>query len=217
MLVLRLSRVGKRHQPHYRLVVKERRSKLSGKQVDYLGWYNPRSKEYRFNKERVLYWLAHGAQKTDTVHNLLIRAGIITGSKIAVHKKPKVDQKEKEAKASMDENMNQVPAQPEEGSQVEEQNTADSSVNQPEQSAQENVQETQPEASPENQQEHQAAPNVPSGEESSQTTESTEQSSAVEENSADNEPSHQDTQEEVSAPAEEPSQDNNDDQQQSAS
>jgi small subunit ribosomal protein S16 len=85
MLVLKLQRIGKKHQAHFRLVVGERRIKLNGRQLEYLGWYDPHADKMAFKKERVLHWLNHGAQKTNTVHNLLITAGIIKGRKIAVH------------------------------------------------------------------------------------------------------------------------------------
>lgn len=86
MLTLKLQRTGKKHQASFRLIVGEKRHKLVGAQKEYLGWYNPRSHQAEFNKERVLYWLKQGAQKTDTVHNLLVKSEIITGEKIAVHK-----------------------------------------------------------------------------------------------------------------------------------
>ena len=89
MITLKLQRVGKKHQASFRLIVGEKRHKLLGKQKEYLGWYSPISDKMEFNKERVLHWLKVGAQKTDTVHNLLITAGIIEGKKIAVHKKSK--------------------------------------------------------------------------------------------------------------------------------
>jgi small subunit ribosomal protein S16 len=89
MLTLKLQRVGKKHQAFYRLVADEKRHKMGGNKVDYLGWYNPHTNKYEFKKERILHWLKNGAQKTDTVHNLLIKAGIISGKKIAVHKKAK--------------------------------------------------------------------------------------------------------------------------------
>ncbi|MEK7115111.1 MAG: 30S ribosomal protein S16 [Patescibacteria group bacterium] len=89
MLTLKLQRVGKKHQASFRLIVGEKRHKLVGKQTEYLGWYSPISDKMEFNKERVLHWLKVGAQKTDTVHNLLITAGIIEGKKIPVHKKSK--------------------------------------------------------------------------------------------------------------------------------
>ena len=104
MLVLKLKRIGKKHQASFRLVVDEKRHKLLGKNLEDLGWYNPRNKKHEFNKERILHWIKNGAQASDTVHNLLISAGIIQGKKIAVHKKvaPKVPQSEAtEAPASV--------------------------------------------------------------------------------------------------------------------
>lgn len=89
MLVLKLQRVGKKHQASFRLVVGEKRTKLNGKQLEYLGWYNPRSSKSELAKERILHWLKVGAQKTATVHNLLVSQGIISEKKIAVHKQPK--------------------------------------------------------------------------------------------------------------------------------
>ncbi len=89
MLVLKLQRIGKKHQAHFRLVVGEKRTKLNGKQLEYLGWYNPRTDKMEFKKERVLHWLKNGAQKTDTVHNLLITANIIEDKKRPVHGQPK--------------------------------------------------------------------------------------------------------------------------------
>jgi len=89
MLTIKLQRVGKKHQASFRLVVGEKRSKLNGRQVEYLGWYSPITDKAEFKKERILHWLKMGAQKTDTVHNLLVSQGIIEGKKIAVHKKAK--------------------------------------------------------------------------------------------------------------------------------
>ena len=107
MLVLKLQRRGKKHQPFYRLVVSERRSKVTGQEVESLGWYDPKSKERKFNKERILHWLQNGAQKTDSVHNLLIRDGIIEGSSIAVHKKPKASKEEVEGSKVEKENQSE--------------------------------------------------------------------------------------------------------------
>jgi len=107
MLVLKLQRRGKKHQPFYRLVVSERRSKVTGQEVESLGWYDPKSKERKFNKERILHWLQNGAQKTDSVHNLLIRDGIIEGSRIAVHKKPKASKEEVEGSKVEKENQSE--------------------------------------------------------------------------------------------------------------
>jgi small subunit ribosomal protein S16 len=97
MLSIKLSRIGKKHQASYRIVLSERRSKLTGIPTEDLGWYNPRSKEAQINAERVKYWMSKGAKVSDTMHNMLITKGILTGKKIAVHKQPKVDPNAKPA------------------------------------------------------------------------------------------------------------------------
>lgn len=89
MLALKLRRIGKKHQGSFRLVVDEKRHKLNGENVENLGWYNPRTDKFELKKERVEHWLKVGAKATDTVHNLLVNAGIVQGKKIPVHKQPK--------------------------------------------------------------------------------------------------------------------------------
>ena len=95
--MIRLQRKGKKHQPFYRLVVGERRSKLKGEQLEQLGWFNPLQNTNSFDKERISYWLKNGAKLSDTVNNLLVGAGVVAGKKIAVHKKAK---KSEEVKAA---------------------------------------------------------------------------------------------------------------------
>jgi len=90
MLAIKLQRVGKKHQPSFRIVVAEKRSKLGGPPVEQLGTYNPRTKIVMVDKERVEYWLKVGAKPTPTVYNLLVKAGVISGPKIAVKIKKKV-------------------------------------------------------------------------------------------------------------------------------
>ena len=90
MLALKLKRIGKKHQAAYRLVVDEKRHKLFGRVTE----DNPHAGSTAFNKERIAYWLSVGAQPTDTVHNLLVRVGILKGPKIAVHKKAKAKTEE---------------------------------------------------------------------------------------------------------------------------
>lgn len=89
MLAIKLRRIGKKRQPSYRLVVTEKRGKPHTIGVEDLGWYEPRSKKFEMKRERMEYWLKVGAQPTDTAHNLLVRAGILQGKKIAVHAKPR--------------------------------------------------------------------------------------------------------------------------------
>ena len=89
MLAIKLQRIGKKHQPSYRFVVAERRSKMAAPPVEDLGSYNPATKTVTVGKDRVAYWIKSGAQPTITVHNLFIKEGIIAGAKLAVKIKAK--------------------------------------------------------------------------------------------------------------------------------
>jgi small subunit ribosomal protein S16 len=84
MLAIKLQRIGKKHQPSYRLVVAPARSKMAGPPVEDLGSYHPATKATSFKKERISYWLGVGAQPTLTVHNLLVSQGVVTTPKRAV-------------------------------------------------------------------------------------------------------------------------------------
>jgi small subunit ribosomal protein S16 len=90
MLVLRLSRVGKNNQPSYKVVVTQKTNPArGGRFVEQVGTLNPVTKEKKLNKERIQYWLSKGVQPSATLHNLLIREGILSGNKIPKHKKSK--------------------------------------------------------------------------------------------------------------------------------
>ncbi len=93
MLAIKLQRIGKKHQPSYRLVVAERRSKMAAPPVEDLGSYSPFTKAATIKKDRVAYWVKEGAQPTVTAHNLLVKEGVISTAKIAV-KMPKAVAKE---------------------------------------------------------------------------------------------------------------------------
>lgn len=99
MLAIKFKRVGKKHQATFRLVVTERRSKLNGRFVDDLGWMNPHTDTFDVKQEETKHWISVGAQPTPSVHNLLVKAGIIEGQKIPVHNVPK-KQEEPEKPAS---------------------------------------------------------------------------------------------------------------------
>ena len=88
MLAIKLQRIGKKHQPSYRVVVAEKRSKMLAPPVEDLGSYDPRTKVATVKKERILHWVKMGAQPTITANNLLVKEGVITGATIAV-KMPK--------------------------------------------------------------------------------------------------------------------------------
>lgn len=75
MLRIRFARRGKRHRPTYRVVVIERHRATDGKFVDDLGSYDPHSRQYRLDLEKVHYWTAKGAQPTHSVASLIDAAG----------------------------------------------------------------------------------------------------------------------------------------------
>jgi len=75
---LRLTRMGAKKRPTYRIVASDSRSKRDGEYLELVGTYNPISKETKINEEVALKWLKTGAQPSDTVKNLLSKVGVIT-------------------------------------------------------------------------------------------------------------------------------------------
>jgi len=75
-LKIRLTRVGATHQPHYRVVVAEARSRRDGDPVEVIGTYDPRTKgqQVHLKLDRVDYWLSKGAKPSDTLHAIIKRA-----------------------------------------------------------------------------------------------------------------------------------------------
>lgn len=70
MLKIKLTRIGKRNQPAYRIVINERRTKRDGEYVEQVGYYNPLKEEITFDTDLYEAWLKKGAQPTDTVASL---------------------------------------------------------------------------------------------------------------------------------------------------
>ena len=83
MLTIRLQRIGKKNSPTYRLVIAEKARDTQGRNLEILGVFNPHAKENGLapNAERIKYWLEKGAQTSHTVHNLFLKAGLISGEK----------------------------------------------------------------------------------------------------------------------------------------
>ena len=78
-----MQRTGRINMPSFRIIVTEHtESPKTGNVVERVGTYNPKTKERNLNGDRIKYWLSVGAQASDTMHNMLIGAGII-GSAIA--------------------------------------------------------------------------------------------------------------------------------------
>ena len=93
MLSLRLVPIGKKNQKVFHVVLQEKRSKLNGKAIRQLGWWNPRLKQGEFQVEIIKKYIANGAEVSDTLWNLLIKKGAIRGKKRAVKVKEKKEKK----------------------------------------------------------------------------------------------------------------------------
>lgn len=76
---MRLKRMGAKKAPFYRVVVADSRSPRDGKFIAIIGTYNPLANptEIKINEELALEWLNKGAIPTDTVKNILSKAGIM--------------------------------------------------------------------------------------------------------------------------------------------
>ncbi|MGM0534251.1 MAG: 30S ribosomal protein S16 [Campylobacterota bacterium] len=72
MTVIRLTRMGRRKQPVYRVIVTDNRKRRDGSWIEQIGTYNPakEQKEVRIDEERLNYWLGVGAKMSDTVKRL---------------------------------------------------------------------------------------------------------------------------------------------------
>ncbi len=82
MVKLRLTRMGAKKAPFYRIVAIDSRKARDGQYIDQIGYYNPISvpKQIVIDAEKAKQWLANGAQPTATVRSLLVAQGVIEGS-----------------------------------------------------------------------------------------------------------------------------------------
>lgn len=76
---LRLTRIGAKKNPYYRVVVADSRFPRDGRFIDILGTYNPMVEpaEIKIDAEKAQKWIKNGAQPTDTVKALLKKSGAI--------------------------------------------------------------------------------------------------------------------------------------------
>ena|SRR3990167_1559276 len=100
MLKIRLQRIGRKNDPSFRVVLTDsKNSTKSGKFLEIVGIYNPKTGVTNFNTERIKYWLSKGAKLSDTIHNFLVHRKVIEGKKVNVLPKKKPTKKRKELKA----------------------------------------------------------------------------------------------------------------------
>ena len=78
MVKIRLRRMGAKKAPYYRVVVADSRFPRDGRFIEEIGYYNPLEEPavVKVDVEKAQKWIANGAQPTDTVKDLLKRAGV---------------------------------------------------------------------------------------------------------------------------------------------
>lgn len=96
MLIIRLQRVGRVHEPTFRIVLTDsKNSTKSGRYLEVLGSYDTRAKGIcNVDAQKVKHWISKGVQLSGTVKNFLIEQKIITGKKVNVLPKKTVPKKE---------------------------------------------------------------------------------------------------------------------------
>lgn len=94
---IRLTRMGDKKSPFYRVVVADSRKARDGEYIEKLGTFNPliQPAEIKLDEERTRTWIKNGAQPTETARTLLVSAGILEPLK---NRAPKTDKKKKENK-----------------------------------------------------------------------------------------------------------------------
>ena len=94
MVRIRFQRMGRTHRPFYRLNAIEKRNQRDGRIIENLGWYDPcaqdESKQVSLKQDRIRHWLSVGAQPSETVQDLLGKAGIMDAEKIKAERMSRV-------------------------------------------------------------------------------------------------------------------------------
>lgn len=84
MLMIRFQRIGRKNDPAFRIAVLDKASgPKAGKYVDLVGTYNPKTKAVTLKPEAIKKWMSQGAQVSPSLHNLLVKEGVIEGAKNA--------------------------------------------------------------------------------------------------------------------------------------
>ena len=102
MLIIRLTRTGKKHQPTYRIVVTDSRKAVYAPYVENLGTFNPKTKAVTLNKEGALEWMKKGAKPSNTVSKIFEREGLKHKS-IVIKKYKAISKKALEAQKAQEE------------------------------------------------------------------------------------------------------------------
>lgn len=78
MVRIRLSRMGLRHQPSYRVIVADKEAPRDGRFLEIVGYYNPRTEPFTFEvkEDRVYDWMMKGAQPSESLAKLFKSVGL---------------------------------------------------------------------------------------------------------------------------------------------
>jgi len=89
MVKIRLLRIGRKHETHYRIVAADSRFFRSSKCLEQIGYYNPSThpSTLEYDKEILKKWMDRGAQMSDTVNDLFVKEGVL---KQNVHRKKRI-------------------------------------------------------------------------------------------------------------------------------
>lgn len=99
MLKIRLQRIGRKNDPSFRVVVTDSKNAAkSGKFLEVVGTYNPKTKEKSFKGDRIKHWTSKGAHLSPTLNNFLVKEGLVAGKAVNVLPKKKPTEKRKELK-----------------------------------------------------------------------------------------------------------------------
>jgi len=96
MIKIRLTRLGRKKRPYYRMVVLDVRSRRNGAALDMLGFYDPVRKQLKLDVDKANAWVAKGAQLSDTAKRLL---GLCEGKSNEIIALPKAEAKGQHAPA----------------------------------------------------------------------------------------------------------------------
>jgi small subunit ribosomal protein S16 len=79
LVAMRLTRIGSKKRPYYRIVVIDKRRARNGRFLEVLGQYSPAANPIRveINSERAQYWLSKGAEPSETVRSILRQKDIV--------------------------------------------------------------------------------------------------------------------------------------------
>lgn len=101
MLKIRLTRIGRKKRPFYRIVLTEASRSNRGRYIELLGSLDPHKRKESFivKEDRIRHWLSHGAEASVSVHNLLADRGIIKEKKKKATRQNKKKAQKQEQKA----------------------------------------------------------------------------------------------------------------------